>query len=352
MLDSIIVGYGLAGFHYAWQLKQNQKEFIIISHTNQGASRKAAGICNPTVIKRYTMAWNGINFLEFAMERYKSIQSQLKVKFFDELPIHRLFYEVSEQNDWLVASQHEVLGTFLNPEIQKSLNNSIKNYLGYGIIENLGKLNINALLNHFKYSQYLNIFRDESFDYNMLKISKTKIEYKDIQAQNIVFCEGFGMKGNPWFNYLPLVGSKGEYLIIKATKLSTKKIIKCGVFISPIEKDLFWVGASFSKKDKTDIPTEEGRDWLIQKLDLILNIPYKVIIHAAAVRPTVIDRRPLLGVHPTYSNLYLFNGLGTRGVLMAPLLSNWLLEFIEERKQIPDEVAVDRFESYFSNPKI
>tara|TARA_X000001036_G_scaffold87660_1_gene79709 strand:+ start:827 stop:1894 length:1068 start_codon:yes stop_codon:yes gene_type:complete len=349
MIDSIIVGYGLAGFHYAWELKKHKKEFIIISDPDKGASRSAAGICNPTILKRYTMAWNGINFLDFAMERYKSIQSKLNAKFFEELPIHRHFYEVSEQNEWLVASQHEVLGTFLNPQIQKSLNNSTKHYLGYGIVENLGKLNINALLSNFKHSQYFDRFHDESFNYNMLKISKEKIVYKNIEAKNIVFCEGFGLKENPWFNYLPLVGSKGEYLIIRAPKLSTKKIIKCGVFISPIVKEFFWVGASFSHNDKTDIPTADGRAWLIKKLDLILNIPYKIITHAAAVRPTVIDRRPLLGVHPTYSNLYLFNGLGTRGVLMAPLLSNWLLEFIEERKQIPDEVSVDRFESYFSS---
>ena len=33
---------------------------------------------------------------------------------------------------------------------------------------------------------------------------------------------------------------------------------------------------------------------------------------------------------------------------MAPLLSKWLYEFIENGKQLPEEVAIDRFENYFS----
>ncbi len=352
MLDSIIVGYGLAGFHYAWQLIQQQKAFVIISDPTQGASRNAAGICNPTVLKRYTMAWEGINFLSYAMEHYSSIESRLNTQFFDQFPIHRHFYKATEQNEWLVASQREGLSNFLNPVVQMHPDTSIKNEVGYGIVEHLGKLNINALLNHFRSPQFSDWFLDEVFDYKALKISEEKLKYHDIEAKNIVFCEGYGLKANPWFNYLPLVGSKGEYLIIKAPQLSRKQIIKGPVFISPTQEDLFWVGASFSREDKTDKPTENGRSWLVEKLNIIVDTPYEIITHAAAVRPTVVDRRPLLGVHPTHSNLYIFNGLGTRGVLMAPLLSQWLLHFIEERKQIPNEVAIDRFESYFSSPKI
>ena len=352
MLDSIIVGYGLAGFHYAWQMKQKQKEFVIISNPIQAASRNAAGILNPTVLKRYTMAWNGIQFFDYALPYYKSIESELNTIFFDELPIHRHFYKSVEQNDWLVASQQEGLSSFLNPKVLRVTDLSLKKNEGFGILKHLGKLNINLLLNTFKERQEDDCFKDEIIDYKALKIYKDKICYKDIVAKNIIFCEGYGLKQNPWFDYLPLIGSKGEYLIIKAPKLSSIQIIKGPVFISPLKEDLFWVGASFSQDDKTDTPTENGKAWLLDKLEALLTTPYEIVKHAAAVRPTVADRRPLLGVHPVHSNLYAFNGLGTRGVLMAPLLSQWLFDFIEKDKQIPNEVVIDRFESYFSNPKI
>ena len=350
MLDYLIIGYGLSGFHLSWQLKQKQKDFVVIFDSSKGASRSAAGICNPTILKRYTMSWNGINFLKFAMKRYASIETQLNTHFFDHLPIHRQFYKATEQNDWIVASQREGLSAFLNPEIQNYSDNSIINKVGYGVVEQLGKLNINKLLNNFQ-SQYTDQFHLEVFDYGDLKISKDKIAYKGVEAKKIIFCEGYGLNENPWFNYLPLIGSKGEYLIIKAPELSRKQIIKGPVFISPMKDNFFWVGASFSSQDKTNTATEKGKTWLVEKLNIILNTPYKIINHEAAVRPTVIDRRPLLGDHPLHSNLYILNGLGTRGVLMAPLLSNWLIEFIEKREQIPNEVVINRFESYFSSPK-
>ena len=349
MLDVIIVGYGLAGFNCAWQMKQRQKKYIVISDPSQGASSNAAGICNPTVLKRYTLAWNGIQFLDYALPYYQSVETQLGTTFFDDLPIHRHFFKATEQNEWLVASQREGLSTFLNPEVQKVTDRSIKNNAGFGILEHLGKLNINDLLNKFKDSQGNDRFREQIFDYAALKIYRDKIVYKGIEAKKIIFCEGYGLKRNPWFDYLPLTGSKGEYLIIRTSKLSSKQIIKGPIFISPLKEDLFWVGASFSRQDKTNIPSEQGKAWLIKKLDMLLNPPYKIVKHAAAVRPTVADRRPLLGVHPDHSNLYLLNGLGTRGVLMAPLLSQWLIDFIENKKQIPSEVVIDRFESYFSN---
>jgi glycine oxidase len=352
MIDSIVVGYGLAGFNIAWQLKQHQKSFLILSDPSyRSASENAAGIFNPTVLKRYTMAWEGLTFTHFALAYYKQIESEFNTKLFYSLPIHRHFYNEGEQNHWTVASQQAGLSHFLNPTIKMNTEPTLKNHSGYGIVEKLGKLEIQKMLSAFKQRIPSNRFKEEEFDYTLLKILKDKISYAGVEARNIIFCEGFGLKKNPWFNYLPLTGSKGEYLIVKAPLLKRKQILKGSVFVTPIEENLFWVGASFSHKDKSATPTEKGRNWLQEQLDKMLNTPYEIIDHAAAVRPTVVDRKPLLGVHPFYSNLFLFNGLGTRGVLMAPLLSKWLFEFITQKKQLPAEVAINRFEGYFSSLK-
>ena len=119
----------------------------------------------------------------------------------------------------------------------------------------------------------------------------------------------------------------------------------------PIEKDLFWVGANFDRKDKTSKPTKSGKDWILIKLKSLLDCTFEVVDHKAAIRPTVKDRRPLLGSHPKQKNLYIFNGLGSRGVLMGPLLAKWMYKFVVEKKKLYPELAIDRFETYFSNPK-
>jgi hypothetical protein len=36
---------------------------------------------------------------------------------------------------------------------------------------------------------------------------------------------------------------------------------------------------------------------------------------------------------------------------MGPLLATWLFQFMEHQKEFPPEVGIDRFETYFSNPK-
>ena len=149
---------------------------------------------------------------------------------------------------------------------------------------------------------------------------------------------------------MPLIGSKGEYLKIKAPKLSKKQIIKGGIFISHIGQDLFWVGATFNPNNKVNEISAEGLKWIRSKLETLINAPYEVIHHKACILPTVSYRRPLFGQHPEHNNLYVFNCLVTRGVLMAPLLSCWLHDFIHLKKELPQAVAINRFEAYFCIP--
>ena len=83
---------------------------------------------------------------------------------------------------------------------------------------------------------------------------------------------------------------------------------------------------------------------------IVLKLPFQILEHKAQIRATVIDRRPLIGRHPEYENVYILNGLGTRGVLMSPILSNWLFRLIENNEKLPPEADIKRFEKqYFRN---
>jgi len=162
-------------------------------------------------------------------------------------------------------------------------------------------------------------------------------------AKNIVFCEGHKIKYNPYFNFLPIRGSKGEMLIIKAPLLQENEIIKGPIFIVPIKNDLYWVGANFDNTYVTLNPTEKSKNWILEKLNKIIICSYKVIEHKAHIRPTVADRKPIIGTHKEFKNLHVLNGLGSRGILSAPLLSNWLYQSIQSNEKIPIEVNISRF---------
>ncbi len=76
-----------------------------------------------------------------------------------------------------------------------------------------------------------NCYSEATFDYSKLEINEDFIEYKDIRAKQIVFAEGFGIHNNPYFNNLPLDGTKGELLVIKAENFQLKEIVNSSIWI-------------------------------------------------------------------------------------------------------------------------
>ena len=91
------------------------------------------------------------------------------------------------------------------------------------------------------------------------------------------------------------------------------------------------------------MPTSKATDEIKSKLEKILKYPYEIIGQKAGIRPTTQDRRPLIGKHPEIGNAYIFNGLGTKGVSIAPYFSvmftNWLLG----EGTLSSEVDIKRF---------
>ena len=346
MKHALIVGLGLAGLTYAEQLYRKGLSFHIIDSGSGGSSQIAAGIYNPTVLKRFSLSWNGDVFHSYALPFYKKLEERLSTDFIHPAPIHKVFNKDAEHNLWASAADQKSLAPFLDPKIYSNREDEINGNSGYGIVNHTGRVATDALLKSFKDSLHKDDLSLEVFDYDKLDTSSTEIEYKSIKAKHIVFCEGYQMVNNPLFNKLPLVGSKGEILIIKAPNLKTKVILKGPIFIAPIGDDLYWAGATFERKDKTLVCTKAGRTWLEERILKMISSEFEVIEHITQIRPTVQDRRPLIGTHPKLPNVHLFNGLGSRGVLGAPLMSKWLFDYIEGRSDLPEEVNLRRFESY------
>lgn len=348
MIDYLIVGSGLAGISFAEIALQNNKSILVFDNNSQPSSRVAGGLYNPVVLKRFSEVWKAKEQIDFAFPLYHKIQSKLNVVFDFELPILRKLYSVEEQNNWFQAADKPNLAPFLDAKIVTTSYENIASPFNYGKVNHTGYLEISTLIEAYtKYLQGLNCFSNEGFNYAKIEFLEYGIQYKDIKAKHIIFAEGFGLHANPYFNDLPLDGTKGELLIIKAPNLDLDVVIKSSVFILPIGNDLYKVGATYDWKDKTNTPTEEGKQELIEKLSELISCDFEVVKHFAGVRPTVKDRRPLVGTHPENSHLHVLNGLGTRGVMLGPYLANELFQHIE--KNIPLEKEIDIIRCYKKN---
>lgn len=344
MIDYIVVGLGLAGISFCEQLQAHKKDFKVVADGSQTSSLVAGGLYNPVILKRFTLAWNADAQLEKAIPFYKGLEAKLGVQLDYKIPILRKFASIEEQNLWFEAADKKRLDQFLDTTIIENNNKALNAPFGFGHVWHTGRIDVKTLITAYQTTlqEKGNLLR-KTFDYDQLIVHKAHIEYKSIKARRIVFATGFGLKSNPYFNYLPLNGSKGELLTIKVPNAKVDDIIKSSVFIIPLGNDLYRVGATYERTDKSNRPTARAKKELLDKLHTLLKCDYEVIDHVAGIRPTVADRRPLVGSHPRYEHMFVLNGFGSRGVLIAPTASRQLYDFIETREPIPQETNVDRF---------
>ncbi|MEL6974380.1 MAG: FAD-dependent oxidoreductase [Bacteroidota bacterium] len=348
MLDYLVIGGGLAGISFCEVLRKQGRSFKMITDTSQQASMVAGGLYNPVILKRFTLAWNTPEQMQIALPFYEKIEQLLSTKLDYKIPVLRRFASIEEQNLWFEACDKPFLSEFLSSEIVSNTNPQIDAPFGLGQVLHTGRVDTKVLLE--KYHGFLEdegVLLNETVHYNSFDFVKDGIGYKNLRASKVVFADGFGLKQNPFFSYLPLNGTKGELLTIYAPDLKESSVIKSSVFIIPLGDNLYRVGATYKWKDKTNVPTEASKNELLTKLKTFLKSDFEVKKHVAGIRPTVTDRRPLVGTHPQYKNLFCLNGFGSRGVLIAPYAAQQLFDGIEKGAELNQEMDIVRFRKHY-----
>ena len=343
-VDYIVVGLGLAGLAFVEKLIKANKTFMVFEDDSQTSSLVAGGVYNPVVLKRFTPVWNGDRQLQTALPFYARLEEKLQDKFDVKFATKKSFKSIEDQNNWFEASDKPLLSKYMIPNVLKENYNGVIADFGFGELQGTGRIDTEKLVT--KYRDYLKetsqiIF--ETFEYHSIKFAENTIKYKNIEVNKIVFCEGFGVKQNPFFNYLPLNEAKGELLTIHAPDLDIDFLLKSTLFVLPLGNHHYKVGATFNWKDKTSTPSEEGRKELVEKLKKVINVPYTIIDQTAGIRPTVKDRRPLVGLHPKYQKLAILNGLGTRGVMIAPTVAQALFNHLEKGEILDAVIDIKRY---------
>jgi len=344
MIDYLIVGCGLAGISFAEQALQHNKTILVLDNDSQSSSKIAGGLYNPVILKRFSEVWEAQSQLVTMNAFYAQLKPRIEQQFDYKMPILRKFFSVEEQNNWFAASDKPNLSPFLSTELHFKEYKGISAPFGYGEVLHSGYVDTASLLSAYRdYLTNNSWFRQEAFDYSEVVVEGDFVQYKGIQAKHIIFAEGFGLHANPYFNHLPLDGTKGELFIIKAPDLDLDVIVNTSVFILPLGNDLFKVGATYNWKDKTDLPTEEGKTELVERIQEIIGCDFEIVQHFAGVRPTVRDRRPLVGTHPELHRIHVLNGLGTRGVMLGPAMAKALYNAIENQIPLVKEIDIQRF---------
>src|SRR6185295_18880304 len=111
-----------------------------------------------------------------------------------------------------------------------------------------------------------------NFSYDDLKINKDIVQWKNIFASKIIFCEGAAALNNPFFKQLPFLPVKGEILEIYSEDLPKDYIINHSMFILPLGNHLFKAGSTYQWDFKNDEPSGEGRKQIKAFLKTFLKV--------------------------------------------------------------------------------
>lgn len=352
MLDYLIIGQGIAGSILAYNLIQKGKSVLIVDDANpNSSSRVAGGLINPITGKRLQKTWLADQLFPIAHTFYRALENSLGASFFHPKPVVRIFAGARQANDWSAKCTNKGLQPYINPAYTFKHSPAFNIPNGYTVFRQGAVLDCGTMLESFSvFFKQRNCLIKKEINYNELKI-KSSFSWGDFQATNIIFCEGWKGMHNPWFNWLPFVPSKGDIFTIKIDALKINEIISRGIFIRPLHNNYYRAGSTYIWDDQTEVPTQNGFDELYGKLKALLKVPFEVIGHKAGIRPTVRDRRPFIGRHPEHKNMFIFNGLGTKGVLLTPWLASHFCDSLTGESKIMQEVNIERFVEKFYKQK-
>jgi glycine/D-amino acid oxidase-like deaminating enzyme len=348
-VDYIIVGQGLAGTILSFQLIQNkQKVYVIDKGYKSSSSYVAAGLINPIVLKRITKTWRASEFIKYNDKFYDTFSLFLKGKYYKKAIFEKLIISDEEKQFWEHRYHEEDVSDFIERELIKSEPKlQYSNSFESGFVKKTAWLNIKPLLKDYRdYLEKNDMLLSSSINYDKIKFSDSEVIYNGVSAKKIIFCEGANIINNPFFNYLPMVLNKGELLTVKSESFNTSNILKKKVFVLPVEKDTFKIGATFDWKWDTENPTKEKKEQLENDFKVISKLPYKVINHESGVRPSSRDRRPIIGIHQENNKVGVFNGLGSRACFMAPLLSQEFIDYLNKKSPLNKEADIIRFKKF------
>jgi glycine oxidase len=345
----IIVGGGLSGICLAHQFINRGIVPTVIDNGANHSSKIAAGMINPMVFRAMVKTWKGDLLLPYLERFYKEMENKIGGVFFHPLKIRRLFATTDEKDNWIERENDAAYKEYIYPlAVAKNIPSYALADFGSGWVKSPGYVDALQFLGlNNSYLTNIGALQIDQFDYNALNIEENS--YKNERYDALIFAEGYHGKSNPFFGYLPLQQTKGEVLTIISENLRKDEILNRKCFVLPTQDGLFRLGATFSWNTADLTPTDSAKATLLEQYNTISNASIKVIDHQAGIRPTVIDRRPLLGEHPKHQKVYIFNGMGTKGYMLAPYFSEHFVDFILTQKPLMDEVDIKRFEKKHFN---
>ena len=338
-VDFLIIGQGIAGSALALSLRARGKSVLVVDRQDKGSSsRVAAGVVTPLTGKGMNPAWQQERCLAFAEKFYHDLEKETGRKFYHHQPVVRLFQNEKQQQKW--RGKEDAYSRWAHTVSDVPMD------AGYGGIEmpDGAWLDTKVFLREVKDRlDRDSSWRNDEFSERDVVLNEGSITWKDVTAGKIILCQGaYGLGHGGWFGDVPHRSAKGEVLTLWLDGLDESKRYHANGWLAPRGGGVWKAGSNYEWNQLDSNPTDEGKEEVLKKIQSWVSAPIEVIDHEAGVRPIIRNSQPLIGLHPAFPLVGFFNGLGSKGSLMGPLVSDHFAAHLCGECELEDDLQLKR----------
>lgn len=342
-----IIGAGLAGASIAQVLKSDAAVTVIDqSDPAGGASGAAAGLVNP-FLGRKAPAFR---------QRHEAIEMLRTL--LDQAGVAVLFEQTGMFNPAMDQELAETLQQrageypgeleWIGREAAAERWPDVQAPLGGLWISSVGTLDIRGMIRAFLCDVTLLRKQVISFGADRHSAWVTTSDRERLEADYLVLAPGADFVRLPHLNEWPLGRVKGQTISIVSPGNLAVPCIGGKVQIIPGD-DAWLIGSTFEHTFEHEDPTDEAsRELMERAVSLVPQLRDSEIVWArAGIRATVpakysLKRLPVVGPIDTQRRIWAMIGLGSKGLLSAPLLASYLKAGLDDPFSIPGDVRIER----------
>lgn len=345
-IDFIVAGGGLAGCILAWTLRQAGRSVALFdAPPGPVCSRVAAGLYHPLTGRRLSLAWRLPELLRAGDLLFRTIEAAAERPCLHRIPIRRSFVDRTMAESWSKRRDEAIRSGLTIRDFTPGPDDPTLSPFGGYELDGCGWVDTGSLLRTVtgELEREGRLIRRRMTADN-LESSSGRVSFGAFEAGAVVFAEGHLGRRNPLWQGLPLIPNHGEILEIRIDGPLRECIHLGELYLVPRGGGKWLAGATHDWTMAHGEPTVAGRRTLEDQLKRFLRSDFEVTDHRAGVRPASGDTMPFVGRHPDDSRIWVFNGFGSRALLLAPYCAELLNRSCDGDFSLPEEIDVRRFE--------
>lgn len=359
LYDVVILGAGLAGLTLAHSCISLGLKLAIVdtSSIGMGASGVPISLINPIAGKQAKLTWQANACLSSIEHRLEQIATLTNSSFYSPTGILRpamdpLTFEKFKKSYQKSFTSESWIHFIDEAEMRARLPELACVGGGFwlekgGVVDTPAYLK--ALLEVLQNADVDILLYQQSIQTTEALGSWTiKSPYEEVQSNALVVSSGFRSKEMEFWKWLPLHTIKGQVLHYRShSYLPWRYGISGEGYMAHLNGYDWVIGSTYEHRYENETPDQMGRETLEKKADLhIASLRQQSTFqqHWASVRLGTPNRLPVIGEHPSQKNLYIFAGMGSKGLLYSSYLAEMLAHHLTDPStSLPVEVSVNRF---------